>query len=57
MLFFYYMFLQPNDTNVTERQLERLDLTFIIHTEEEYFLSRAAVLERQRTHPRRECVG
>nr|DAQ04227.1 MAG TPA: hypothetical protein [Caudoviricetes sp.] len=51
------MFLQPNDTNVTERQLERLDLTFIIHTEEEYFLSRAAVLERQRTHPRRECVG
>lgn len=57
MLFFYYMFLHPHNANIAKWQLDGFDLAFIIHAKEEYFLSRTAVLERQRAHPRRECVG
>ena len=57
MLFFYYMFLHPHNAHITKRQLEGFDLAFIIYAKEEYFLPRAAVFERQWTHPRRECIG
>ena len=57
MLFFYYMFLHPHNAHIAERQLEGFDFAFIIYAKEKYFLLRAAVLERQRTHPRREGIG
>jgi len=51
------MFLHPHNAHIAERQLEGFDFAFIIYAKEKYFLLRAAVLERQRTHPRREGIG
>ena len=57
MLFFYYMFLHPHDAHITKRQLEGFDLAFIIYAEEEDFLPRAPILERQGAHPCHESIG